>query len=255
MFSIEHGSSMRLLHQFITCLSVGVLANCIAVDLSAQAMARSTPVVDEALLSADDTVEVPTPTELAQAEAGFRERHPRYRLHVSDTVALSFPFTPEFDQTLTVQPDGYVALRVVGDLHVEGKTVPEFHEMLKESYKSILKDPNIRVELESFQQPYFVVGGEVKNAGKYELRDSTTVAEAVSIAGGLMSSSKHSQVLLFRVQSEKWVRVTPVNLKRLFGKGDLSEDPQLRPGDLVYVPKNALSKIKEFFPRASLTPW
>ncbi|MFZ1000261.1 MAG: hypothetical protein WAO17_18820, partial [Candidatus Sulfotelmatobacter sp.] len=37
------------------------------------------------------------------------ERRPLYRLTRSDVVALSFTLSPEFDQTLTVQPDGYIA--------------------------------------------------------------------------------------------------------------------------------------------------
>jgi protein involved in polysaccharide export with SLBB domain len=40
----------------------------------------------------------------------------------SDVLELRFPYVPEFDQTVTVQPDGYVSLRVVGDLRVAGRT-------------------------------------------------------------------------------------------------------------------------------------
>ena len=39
------------------------------------------------------------------------ERRPLYRLTRSDVVALSFTLSPEFDQTLTVQLDGYIALK------------------------------------------------------------------------------------------------------------------------------------------------
>src|SRR5258708_23626990 len=34
------------------------------------------------------------------------ERHPLYRLSKLDTVDLNFTFSPEFNQSLTVQPDG-----------------------------------------------------------------------------------------------------------------------------------------------------
>ena len=223
--------------------------------VGAQTLAEGVPQINEAMLSGPDDGEVPPPSELSDESSGFSERYPRYRLHRGDILGLTFPFAPEFDQTVTIQPDGFIALRVVGDLHVEGKTVPELKSLLRDSYQTVLRAPNIRVELKDFQQPYFVVGGQVGRPGKYELRDSTTVAEAVAIAGGLTSSSKHSQVLLFRVRSEQWVQVTPVNLKNLLEKGQLIEDPYLRPGDMVYVPKNALSKVKEFFPRASLRPW
>ena len=35
----------------------------------------------------------------------------------TDTLELRFLLTPEFNQTVTVQPDGYITLREVGDLH------------------------------------------------------------------------------------------------------------------------------------------
>jgi hypothetical protein len=41
------------------------------------------------------------------------ERHPQYRLCKSDVVIISFSFAPEFDQTVTVQPDGFIDLRRV----------------------------------------------------------------------------------------------------------------------------------------------
>jgi protein involved in polysaccharide export with SLBB domain len=34
---------------------------------------------------------------------------------------------------------------------------------------------------------------------------------------------------------------------------DLSEDIRLQPGDLLFVPQNAFSKIKPFFPSSSVS--
>src|SRR5256885_14642161 len=50
-------------------------------------------------------------------------RHPLYRLHKSDVVDIKFTFSPEFDQTATVLPDGFLALKTVGDLYGEGLDV------------------------------------------------------------------------------------------------------------------------------------
>jgi signal peptidase I len=35
-------------------------------------------------------------------------------------------------------------------------------------------------------------------------------------------------------------------------KGNLTEDPQLRPGDMLFVPKNKYSKIKPFIPMSNM---
>jgi protein involved in polysaccharide export with SLBB domain len=54
----------------------------------------------------------------------------RYRLTPSDVIELSFPYVPEFNQVITVQPDGYASLRGVGDLRVQSRTLPELRQML-----------------------------------------------------------------------------------------------------------------------------
>src|SRR3990170_1643283 len=46
----------------------------------------------------------------------LQRRNARYQLRKGDILTLVFPFTPEFDQELTIQPDGYISLRGVGDL-------------------------------------------------------------------------------------------------------------------------------------------
>jgi protein involved in polysaccharide export with SLBB domain len=66
----------------------------------------------------------------------FQEREPRYQVGKSDVLEINFPFTPELNQTVTVQPDGFVALRGVAYLHVAGLTVPEVRESLKKAYSS-----------------------------------------------------------------------------------------------------------------------
>jgi polysaccharide export outer membrane protein len=178
----------------------------------------------------------------------FQVRNPRYLLRPSDTMELAFAYTPEFNQTVMVQPDGYITLKDVGDMHVQGKSVADLKTMLETAYRTILHEPVITVVLKDFEKPYFTAGGELHRPGKYELRGDTTVAEAVAMAGGFTGSAKHSQVLLFRRVSEDWVRVSQVNVKKMLKATDLREDLHLQPGDMIYVPKSNVSKIKEWLP-------
>jgi polysaccharide biosynthesis/export protein len=178
----------------------------------------------------------------------FQERHPRYRVAAADVINIDFPFSPEFNQTVTVQPDGYVTLREIGEFYVQGKTTPELAEALRAAYGKTLHDPVITVDLKDFQKPYFIAGGQVGKPGRYELREDTTLAEAVSIAGGFLESAKHSQVLLFRRAPNNMVEVKKLDLKKMLNSANLQEDVYLRPGDMFYVPQNQISKIKKFLP-------
>jgi protein involved in polysaccharide export with SLBB domain len=181
--------------------------------------------------------------------ASSQPRDSRYQLHPGDSLAIIFPRTPEFNQpSVAIQPDGYVTLQGIGEIPVAGKTLPEFRQLLQTAYAKIVSPQTITVEPKDFEKPYFLVGGEVGHPGKFELRSDTTVAAAVAIAGGFKDSSKHSQVLLFRRVSDEWMQAKILDMKKMLASGNLGEDPHLRPGDMIYVPKNALSKIKPFLP-------
>jgi len=183
----------------------------------------------------------------------FSQRHSRYQLRPGDIFDLSFEYTPEFNQTVTVQPDGYVTLRNVGDIYVVGQTVPEVTTNLTNAYSMILNHPVVSVVMKDFEKPYFIADGQVGHPGKYELRDDTTVVQAIAEAGGFLPSAKHSQVVLYRRVSDQWVHAQLLDVKKMESQHDLSEDLHLQPGDMLYVPKNRLSKVLPFLPTSSLS--
>ncbi len=183
----------------------------------------------------------------------FQQRDPRYKIAASDTFDLTFPLSPEYNQLgVAVQPDGFVALNAVGDVKVQGLTIPELNETLRRVYGGILHDPIISVVLKDFNKPYIIVDGQVGHPGKYDLRAETTLTEAIAIAGGFTDSSKHSQVVLFRRVSDAWVSTQLFDVKKMEATGNLREDPYMHPGDTIFVPKNKISKIKPFLPNASV---
>jgi polysaccharide export outer membrane protein len=172
----------------------------------------------------------------------------RYRLTSTDVVELIFPYVPEFNQTLIVHPDGYVTLRGVGDIRVAGRSLPELRTMVLEAYERILREPVVTIILREFEKPFFVAHGEVKNPGRFEMRGMTTVTQALALAGGITGSAKHSQVVLFRRFANDLLEVKEVDVKRMLASRDLSEDPLLRPGDILFVPRSVLSRLTPYIP-------
>jgi polysaccharide biosynthesis/export protein len=176
----------------------------------------------------------------------FASRTPRYRIQTSDVLELQFRFTPEFNQTVTVQPDGFVALQAAGEVKLLDLTADEAVKLVAAQYKGILNDPAINVVIKEFNKPYFVVGGEVTHPGKFELRGALTLTDAIAMAGGLTPNAKQDQLLLFRRVSPETAEVKKLNLKQVLGKGNLLEDIRLAPGDGIYVSKSTLGKIDRF---------
>jgi len=195
----------------------------------------------------------PAPVSTTTNTPAFSERHPRYQLQPSDTFDISFEYTPELNQTVTIQPDGYINLRSVGDVNVRDLTVPQAAEKLTQAYAKILSKPVITIILKDFQKPYFIADGQLRSPGKYELRGDTTVMQAVAMAGGFQSQyAKHSQVVLFRRVDNNWAEARVINVKDMENKRNLSEDVLIKPGDLIFVPKNSASKIQQWMPIYSI---
>jgi polysaccharide export outer membrane protein len=182
-------------------------------------------------------------------------RRPLYRLQKSDVIEIKFNFASEFDQTVSVRPDGFIPLKALDEMHVQGMTVAELRDAVRQAYAAMLNDPEVTIELKDFEKPYFVATGAVAHPGKYELRGDATVTEGVAIAGGFTEQAKHSQVVLFRRISEERTEARLLNVKQMLNSRNLAEDFHLRTGDLVYVPQNWISKMRRYLPTSSVSAY
>lgn len=196
----------------------------------------------------------------AQAPSGPSQRpslgtfgtEERYLLHSGDVLDVQYRYTPEFNQTVVVQPDGYISLEIGGDLKVAGRTLAQVRSLILAKARARLESPELNVVLKEFQKPYVVVAGEVVQPGKLELREKLTALQAVLLAGGFKDSAKSSQILLFRKLNAETAEVRILNFKTLTRTSDLENDLTLQPGDMLLVPRNRISKIERYVRIASL---
>jgi polysaccharide export outer membrane protein len=234
----------------------GLLAGVLTIALAGLGLAtaqESSQTSAAHLVAASNTSTDSTTSAATVKTPQLQGRDTRYQLCAGDSFDVSFELSPEFNQTVTVQPDGFVTLKSVGDVRVQDQTVPQLTQTLREAYGKILNDPLITVVLKDFQKPFFVADGQVAHPGRYDMRGNVTLAEAIAVAGGFTEAAKHSQVRLYRRVDNQWMFAKVFNLKQMEKKGDLHEDPLLHPGDMLFVPKNSFSKIKPFIPYTGLS--
>jgi polysaccharide export outer membrane protein len=166
----------------------------------------------------------------------------RYRVAPTDVISLTFPLTPEFNQTVNVLPDGFVSLIGIGNVRLEGLTTEECAAAVRAAYSNVLNNPIVAVDLKDFNRPSFIVAGRVNNPGKYELRAYTSAIQAISIAGGFSNGADWSNVLVFRRAGNDWYEAKPLHLKRILQGRDVNEDPEVRPGDMLFVQHTSILK-------------
>lgn len=182
-----------------------------------------------------------------QSHPQLEPRYPRYIIQRQDVLQLTFPLTPEVNQTVTVQPDGYINLQNGRSVHAQGLSVPELGDAIKTAYAGTLHNPIVNVDLKDFQKPFFTVSGQVGKPGQYVLRENLTVAEAIAVAGGLAPTAK-SQIFLFHRTSDQWFEVKKLNLKDVLHGKDMNEDATLKPGDMIFVPETFITKFRKYVP-------
>lgn len=85
------------------------------------------------------------------------------------------------------------------------------------------------------------VWGEVRNPGIFNVPPNINVIEAISFAGGPLSTSDLSNVKIVSLNGNiKFINISS------YLKGGKVDIPMISPGDIVIVPKSALSNLVEF---------
>jgi polysaccharide export outer membrane protein len=184
------------------------------------------------------------------ASAQTLQHRARYTLHPGDTVELALRFTPEYNQTLTVQPDGYITVNLIGDVQISGLTLEQAHDEIVKKLAVRLNDPELNLVLKDFQHPYVVVGGEVQQPGKIELRQNMTAMQAVVLAGGFKSTARDTRIVVFRhIDSEKG-EVRVLNLHKIQDTKSLERDMALQAGDMILIPPNRVATFSRYMEAA-----
>jgi polysaccharide export outer membrane protein len=164
-----------------------------------------------------------------------------YRIQCSDVLEIHYRYTPEFDQVVSVGPDGQVSISGIGSLAAADLPLDEFKARLIKLSSTRLVAPEISVSLKDFVKPHIYVEGEVNSPGKFEIHGHLTALDAVALAGGAKNTAKISEVLLLRRYSNQ-TRV--INLKQLIHDHRIEESPDLLPGDVIYVTQSGFSKFE-----------
>ncbi len=182
----------------------------------------------------------------AAGQTGFSERDPHYRLQAEDKIEVQYRYTPEYNATAALQPDGYVSLPLIGEVKLAGFTLAGAADAIRKQASERLNDPEITVLLKEYVKPYFTVAGEVSHPGRVELHGPVTLVEGIALSGGFKDSAKRTQVVLLRKTSNDLAEVRVLDVRKLMSPQGLHEDIPLKAGDVLVVPRNAISRMEPY---------
>jgi polysaccharide export outer membrane protein len=160
---------------------------------------------------------------------------PAYRLGPEDVITVTVQRHPEYSGEYLIPPDGVLELPVCGKVPVGGMTVQELAVLVTRRLGERLLKPEVVVALKAPRMQRIYVMGGVTQPGVYDVKPGWRVLEAVTAAGGVMNGGKLDAVILVRQHDGKEQRLT-CNLERFVKTADVTQNPPVTPGDVIYVP-------------------
>lgn len=167
-----------------------------------------------------------------------------YQLQRSDVLDLKYRYTPEFDQTVNIGPDGQAVILGMGSIDAAGMTLEQFRTRLLALSSARLVNPDVSVLLKDYVKPHVFVEGEVNTPGRVELRGTVSALDAIALAGGFKTSGSPAEVMLYRRDANGAGQTRVMNLKKILSQKKLEEAALVQSGDVIYVPQGKLSKIE-----------
>lgn len=101
----------------------------------------------------------------------------------------------------------------------------------------------IYIPAEDYQNKVYVLG-QVQRPGLYDIKDKTTVLQVIMLAGGRTERGALNSTVVVRGDPAKPERVK-CDLTKLLDQADLSQDIELKPGDVVVVPETKKPDINK----------
>lgn len=168
--------------------------------------------------------------------AAERKATSTYAVGAGDVLQVRAWKNDALSQRVTVRPDGFITLPLIGDVAAGGRSVEAIAaEIAGRSAHYYTEVPVVAVEVAELHSYRIYVLGEVTRPGEFSPRGPITVLQAIALAGGFTRFASPNNVVVVRRDALGERRI-PFNYRQVVEKGDLRENLPLATHDTVVVP-------------------
>jgi polysaccharide biosynthesis/export protein len=162
-----------------------------------------------------------------------------YIIGPGDSLQIFVWRNPELSVTVPVRPDGKISTPLVENMVAVGKSPSILARDIEVVLAEFVRSPQVNVivgsAVSTFSQVKVV--GQVKSPQALPYREGLRVLDVVLATGGLTDFAAANRARIVRQEGGKTVEIR-VRLGDLMNKGDVSQNQELRPGDLFLVPRS-----------------
>ena len=157
-----------------------------------------------------------------------------YKIGPEDVLDIAVWSNTTVSRTVPVRPDGKISLPLLNDVQAAGLTTAQLRDDLTRKLSEYISKPEVSVIVTGVHSRKVAVIGQVKKAGRFELKSQATVLDLLAQAEGLNEFASRSRIFVLRANGTGTRRVA-FNYSKLMDGGD-QDNFVLEPGDIVVVP-------------------
>ena len=172
----------------------------------------------------------------AQQPATAEAARDDYLLGPGDAIRIQVFQNPDLTVEARVSEAGVISFPLLGALRIGGMSPTNVEKLIAQRLRDgkYLQNPQVTVNVTTFRSQQVSVLGNVTRPGRYPLETTgMRLSEVLSLAGGIAPTGA-DDVVLVTSRNGKPLRLE-IDLVDMFASGDLTKDPQMQAGDVVYV--------------------
>lgn len=178
----------------------------------------------------------PAPPEQQVTTPAEKQIEDNYVIGDNDLLSIDVWNEPDLKQSLPVRPDGRISLPLIGDVQAAGRTPSELQIDIADKLRAYITHPDVTVVVEQIRSKKFNILGRVMKPGAYPLSSTTTVLDAIAVAGGFQDFAKRKGVYILRPVPGGGENRIPFNYKDVIKGKNLKQNITLEPDDTIVVP-------------------
>lgn len=162
-----------------------------------------------------------------------------YIIGAGDTINIIVWRNPELSMVVPVRPDGKISTPLVDEMVAQGKNSIEVAREIEQVLGKLVRDPVVTVIVTSFVGPYseqIRVVGEAAKPQFLSYKQKMTLLDVMIAVGGLTDFADGNGASILRTADGG--KQYSVRLRDLVKRGDISQNVEMKPGDILIIPQS-----------------
>jgi polysaccharide export outer membrane protein len=163
-----------------------------------------------------------------------------YSIGPGDSLQIFVWDHADLSTGVQVRPDGRISTPLVEDLQAAGRTPTQLARDIEEVLKEYVRTPVVTVIMQGFvgegAQQIRVVGQAVSPSA-LQFKQGMTVLDVMISVGGLSEFAAGNKAKIVRKTPDGEIEIK-VKLANLLNDGDITQNVEMMPGDVVIIPQS-----------------